>query len=307
MDVYPEHPVDPNFTQQVGPVGEGRIRRSWRLTQVAFDVIRREPRLIGIALIQMAFTLAAAALLFVAAAGAVVTHTIYGTTQVDQTKVALIGIIASFPLTFISVFFGVVMASAASAALRGKHVSIRDAVGVACSRIGDIVIWTIITWLVGVVLRAVIDRIPMGGRLLSFLVGLAWAIATFFAIPVLTLEGASGADAAKRSAELVRRRWGEQISGTVIISAWFGIAFFGLVFVGFVAVAAAASVPALAALLAVVGVLAFVALIAINGAVRSVFSVALYRYARDGEAIGGFSAPDLASPFVPKRGSKSRF
>ena len=307
MSVHPENPTDPMFVGQVGRVGEGRIARSWRLSQVALGIIQREPKLVGIAVIQMATLLVAAAVLFVGAVPAVITHTVYGTTQIDHTRAVMLGLVISLLLTFISSYFGVVMASAASDALRGKHVSIRDALAVANSRLGDIFVWSVIAWLVGVVLRALIDRIPMGGRLLSWLVGLAWAIGTFFAIPVLTLEGCSGSDAARRSAELIRRRWGEGISGSVIITAWTIVAMLGLIASLFVAMFVAAAVPAIGVVLLVGWVVALVGLIAISGAVRSVFSVALYRYARDGEAIGGFAAPDLASPFVPRRGSRSRF
>ena len=56
--------------------------------------------------------------------------------------------------------------------------------------------------------------------------------------------------------------------------------------------------------LALAGLLALVVISACTGAVRQVFSVALYRYAVDGRVQGAFTEHDLQEPFTAKRGGR---
>jgi Family of unknown function (DUF6159) len=302
MSFGPENPVDPIFTHQVGRVGEGRIARSWRLTQVCWTLIGREPALLALAALQTLFTTIAAIVLFVLRPHSTVDAYGLHHSATHNVRFYLLVGIAAWITTAISAYFGVALASAASHALRGKHATVGEALRLATSRLPDIILWSLIAAVVGLALRIIIERIPLGGRVLTFLVGLAWAIATFFVIAVLALEGCPATAAAQRSAQLVRRRWAEGLSGTVIISAWTALALFGTLGVGIVGFAIVGPTNP-AAGLAIVGlmIVAFIAISVVSNTVRQVFAVALYRYARDGDAIGGFDAADLASPFVPRR------
>jgi hypothetical protein len=311
MSIGPENPTSQNFALEVGHAGEGRFARSWRLTKVAWALIGREPALLGLAALQLVFTILAA-VLFVVVAPHFLTHTTTtayqpgtaGTYQpqhvVTASRIVVVAL-AGWVVTFVGVFFGVALASAASTALRGKHATVNDALSIAVSRLPAILVWSLVASLVGLALRLVAERVPLGGRILTWLVGLAWAIATFFVIPVIALEGYDGVGCVRRSGQLVKRRFGEGVSGVVIITVWTTAAMIGLVIAMFVAFALMPSTPAVGLFLLVVTGIGFLALIVVSNTVRQVFAVALYRYARDGDAIGGFTEADLSRPFSPRR------
>ncbi|MGZ5365402.1 MAG: DUF6159 family protein, partial [Mycobacterium sp.] len=54
-------------------------------------------------------------------------------------------------------------------------------------RIGPILGWTLVAFTVGLVLRFLENRFPIAGRIAVWISGAAWAIATFFVVPVIAL------------------------------------------------------------------------------------------------------------------------
>jgi hypothetical protein len=116
---------------------------------------------------------------------------------------------------------------------------------------------------------------------------------------VLAFEGIGPIDALKRSAHLFRQRWGQQVTGNVVIGGIAGL----VVAVGaIIAVAGVALVATSNASGAVAGVVIFlvglvlaVAGLVFSGAVRGVLGVALYRWVADDQAVGPFTAQDLDS------------
>ena len=51
------------------------------------------------------------------------------------------------------------------------------------------------------------------------LVGMAWSLVTFLAVPVIAIEGTGPFETLKRSASIFRERWGQQITGNIAIGA----------------------------------------------------------------------------------------
>ena len=133
--------------------------------------------------------------------------------------------------------------------------------------------------------------------------GLAWSLATLFAIPILALEDCTAPECLKRSAKVVKDRWGEGVSGSVIITGWVILATLPLGIVFALAIAATSAAHALQVALIVAAALTLVAIVAIQGVVRQTFAVALYRYATTGAGHGPFDARDLQSPFAANRAS----
>ena len=58
------------------------------------------------------------------------------------------------------------------------------------------------------------------------------------------------------------------------------------------------------AVLVVIGALVVCVALLVSKALSGIFGVALYRYALDGEVVGGFTQEDLESAVRPKRGAK---
>jgi hypothetical protein len=204
---------------------------------------------------------------------------------------------AIYAAAFITTFFGVALAATADHALRGEDAGLGYGFGVARSRLGAIAGWALLTATVSALIRVLESRGEIA-QIVGSLFGAAWTVVTFLALPVVAMEGLGPIAALKRSAQLFRDHWGGQLGGMVAIGL--GVMLFGLLpsialIVGGVMVlsgSGSAGFGAGAALVAI-GVAGFGISALISSALRQVFAIALYRYAIDGQAIGGFSADDL--------------
>jgi hypothetical protein len=274
----------------------GRIGRGWALTKKSFALVEHDRRLLLMPMLSIVATIAAAVIIFVPVGAWYAASGGKGPWIVG----AVVGIWA---LNFISVFFGVAFIAVAKRSLDGQSWTLGDGWRAAGSRLHVILMWSLVATAVGLILQALEN--VRGGQIVQVAVravlGAAWSIATFFVIPVLALEGANPVDAMRRSVDVVRKRWGEGITGSTAIG---GI---------FLLVIVAAIVPAVAgfALLGsatVVGVLLLVVAAAIvatgmvvNIAVSQLFRFVLYEYATTDRALGPFSSDELASALQPKR------
>jgi hypothetical protein len=129
--------------------------------------------------------------------------------------------------------------------------------------------------------------------------GAAWAIATYFVVPILAIEGIRPRAALARSAVLVRERWGEGLAGAAAIMT--AVMLFGLVpAVALAAVAVTAS-GTLAIVAAAVAVAIVIAALVLGTALSTSFRVVLYRFATDGRARAGFATAELEGAFGSQR------
>jgi len=140
-----------------------------------------------------------------------------------------------------------------------------------------------VTSTVGTILRYIEDRVGLIGKIIVSIFGAGWAIATYLIVPVLVLEDLDVMESIRRSTQLLKKTWGEQLIA--------GLNFFWIILLlmipGFI----------IGALKMPLGILYFVAMIAVMSAARQIFVVALYRYAVSGEAPAGFSNEALGSAF----------
>lgn len=264
--------------------------RGWRLTKVAWALIRRDPTMISIALMGAGCGLAgAAALLYISGYFSSPAH--------SQGHLALVAIIALYPMTFISVFFNVALAGAAAASFDGRPIGVREALGISRKRVGRIAQWSLLAAGVGLLLEQVASRIPGAGRLASWLLGAAWSLATIFAVPLLALEGAGPLETAKESVHLVKRKWGEGVTGLIGIGAWTVFAMIPVGILFGIGLSIRNRDATLGAALIAIAVGAILLVSALSLATRQVFSVALYRHAIGSPGTGGFAAADLEEPF----------
>ena len=184
---------------------------------------------------------------------------------------------------FVILFFNSALIAAANARMEGKDPSLKDGLRAAVDRLFPISMWTLATATFGVAIRLIESRSQKLAVYLSALIGLTWTFATFFVGPVLMFEESSVFPAVKRSVEITRRMWGEQISN----QASFGI-FTLLLTIPGVLLAVAGLLFSRGLLLP--AVMYVLALSVVLSAARTVFTVALYRYAVTGQVPAGFSA-----------------
>jgi len=110
-------------------------------------------------------------------------------------------------------------------------------------------------------------------------------------------------DAVKRSVELLKRSWGENLIGNGGIGVVFGLLMVLAVLLGAVLIGGAVALQsAVAIVLAVaVVVLGLTLLGLVQASLQGIYSAALYRYAEAGEASVGFDQALLQQAFAPKK------
>jgi hypothetical protein len=260
--------------------------------------MRRDPTMISLALMGAGFAIAGVAIVLYAGG-------YFSGAHYSRSHFALVWLIALYPLTFISVFFNVALASAAGAHFDGRRLGLGEALRAAYDRIDRIALWALLSAGVGLLISEIANRLPGGGRLVGWLMGAAWGLATIFAVPLLALEDARPVEALRGSAHLVKSRWGEGLTGVVGIGAWTVIALIPVgVLIG-VGATVANSSPAAGIPIIALGLLVVVVIAALTTATRQVFAVALYRYATD-TPVGGFAQADLEHPFELRKRRRTR-
>ncbi len=276
---------------QQEPPREGRIARSWRLSLIAWRLVRSDPAIVFLALISTLLT-GAALISVYSGIGVFASHG-----HAHTARLALATLILAYPLTFVSVFFNTAIAAAASARMEGSRLGFGGALAVPARRLRQVALWSLLSSVVGIVVEQIARRLPLAGSVAARLFGLTWSLASMFVVPILALEGCTAPACLSRSARLVKERWGEGISGNVIITAWMGVAIVPLAIGLGIGLGATRGEAGPRDTVIAVAIIVFALIVAIAAVVRETFAVALYRYATTGSDGGGFSAADLQAPF----------
>jgi hypothetical protein len=272
------------------------MTRGWRLTKAAWALIRRDPTMISLAIIGAGCGLAgAAAILYFSGS--------FSSSPHSRGDLALAAAIGLYPMTFLSVFFNVALAGAAVSSFDGRPIGVGAALGISWKRLGRIAQWSLLAAGVGLILEQIASRIPGAGRLMSWLLGAAWSLATIFAVPLLALEGAGPLETAKESVHLIKSKWGEGITGLVSIGAWTIVVMIPVGLLLGIGIGIRNQDATASAALIAIAVGAILLVSALSLATQQVFSVALYRYATGGPDTRGFAVADLEEPFRRRGGS----
>lgn len=275
-----------------------RIRRGWALTKKSWTLLNEHRELIrfplygGIATVLLGILLLGPGVFFLDQ------HS-YGA----AIPFVVVGI---YVLSVVGTYFSVGLAAAADRIFRGQaDVTVGDGLAVARSHFAAICGWAALSTAVGVIVGALEQQGGVFGEIAGRLAGAAWSLVTFLAVPVIAIEGTGPLATLKRSASLFRDRWGQQITGNLVIG---GVVFL-LGFLPAVALIALGlviwpSAGFAGAILVVIGALVICVALLISKAIGGIFGVALYRYALDGEVVGGFSREDLESAVRVKKGAR---
>ena len=277
----------------------GRISRGWALAKQSFAVLRNDRSLLLFPIISVPVALVATAIVMGPGVA------LYASDKQEAVLIAF-GVVTLYVLTFIALFFNVALAAAASTGLSGGDSTVGEGLAVARTRLGVIAAWALVQTVVGLIISAIQNaggNDNIAGRVIGGLVSFAWSAATFFVVPIIALEGLGPKAAFKRSLSVLRERWGEGVvgtasaSGVVMLIALLPIVALG--FGGYALLNSGQDVPG-GVLLGLAGVV-FVVAALIGGTVNAIFRVALYRFATDGAAVGGFDPAQMQAAFGPRR------
>jgi hypothetical protein len=207
-----------------------------------------------------------------------------------------------FVCAFIAIFFNAALVFCALEAFAGRTPSLRGGLATAVGRLPQILGWALVSATVGLALNmlqsTLRDRLGFLGSLLGGLLEFAWAVVTYFVVPVLVVDGVGPIEAVKRSSAILKRTWGESIAG----EGGLGIISFLLMLPAFLLIALAAVAGAGPVLVVVVPVviLYIVALSVVFAALGAIFRTGTYIYATTGKAPSNMDPALLQAAFRKK-------
>lgn len=276
------------------PSNETRWQRANRLGRASLEVIGKDRRLLIFPAVSAAVNVAIGGLSFALAGN------LLGGSSHSRRLILVGGLIASYPATFVAIFSGVALAWMLARKLEGEPVRASEGWKAARERTRIILGWTLLVCTVGAVLRVLEEYVPLGGKIVAFVLDLSWSLATLFAVPVIAYEGLGPRDTLRRSTELFRERWGEQTAGVIGVGLFGGL--LSIPGVVLILAGAASSGGGAVALVALGGALLF-AVQAFTISLNHVYRVFLYRSTLDTAAAseGPFSREDLERPFRKRR------
>jgi hypothetical protein len=276
----------------------GRIERSWELVKASWAVLQADKEL----LIFPVLSTIAVTVVMISFAVPMFLAGVFEHGFARGGGIPLVGVVFGF--AFYAVQYTIIfycnsaLVGAAMIRLKGGDPTIADGFRIANRHFTSIVGYALIAATVGLILRNIARR-GVIGRIVASFFGLAWNIATFLAVPVLVIEGVGPIEAVKRSTQLLKKTWGEQIAGNIGIGAAFALGFFGLaaLFAGTLALAISTdSAPVIVGVVAVF-VIAAVLMSLVGSTLSAIYTAAVYRYATEGDAGGMFEAALVRDAF----------
>jgi hypothetical protein len=273
-----------------------RLENSWEMAKRSWAVLKSDKALAWFPIFSFLASLAVVGVFagLVAATGINNNSTGSALRPVGWVLVA-VGYLA---LAFVQTYFLAGLVAGADARLQGGHASIRDALDVANSRLHRLLPWAVVTATVTLILNQ-LERQGVVGQIIGSLIGLAWNLITFLTIPILVIEDVGVGTALRRSKDLFKKTWGENVVG----QAGLGIVGFlvmipGLLVVG---IAAASGSLVVTVLIGAIGVAWILVSATVVAALSGIYRTALYRFASSGVIPPEFAGADFQGAFQPRR------
>jgi len=190
----------------------------------------------------------------------------YGTTA------TYLGIFAYYIVNyFVVVFFNMALIHCTSLYYKGEEVTLRKGLEFSKSKAGTIFAWALFAGCVGAILRIIQENVGILGKIITGLIGIAWSVGAFFVVPVIAYENLGPVDAFKRSAQLMRQKWGENVGAGFSFGLLYLAGFFALGVTGYFLATVIHPFVGIA-----VGVLGFLLLQTVVSAAQTIFVATVY-------------------------------
>ena len=278
-----------------------RLSRSWGLVKASATVLRQDKELLLFPVISLAALAVVVACFALPVIGLGVLDGLRGAGG-KSPAAYVVAFLFYFSQYFVIFFFNVALVGAAMIRLDGGNPTLGDGIRVATSKMASIAGYALIAATVGMVLRAIQERVGFVGKIIVGLLGIGWSVATYLVVPVLAARDVGPIEAVKESATLLKETWGENVIGQVGLSAAFLFIFAGVAFCGAILVMAAMATQSVFLIVAaaIIMVLAIGITALVQSALAGIYAAALYRYATTGEGTKDFDADRMKLAFAPK-------
>jgi hypothetical protein len=251
----------------------GRFGNSWELMKISLGVIRKDKEILLFPLIS-GIVMAVIGLTFIL--GIFFT----GIFLASEALVYVLFFILYFILYFIGIYFNTAVIGCATIRLSGGDPTLKDGFRTANENVGAILGWAVVAATVGLIIRALEERLDFLGKIIVSFIGFAWTMATFFVIPVLIYEKVSVPKAIKRSAYVFKDTWGE----TFISHFGFGLIFGLLSILGVIPLILGFMAGGVLMWVGIsLAIVYFIFIFVLSSAAQGVLVAALYRYATTGQ------------------------
>jgi len=282
----------------------GKFSRSWQLVKQSFAILRSDKQLMLFPVLSAISCLIVTAI--IATGGTLVIMPAMASAAANgeqfhpnQSPLFLVGMFTMYVANyFVIVFFNVALVGVANSRLMGGTWTFRDGIELAWARKGTILQWALVAATVGMILRTIEERMGVIGRIIMRIIGVAWALACYFVVPVLAFEDLTPIAAVKRSSKLFRDTWDEKVIGGFsfsLVSMVLMLPGIGL----FVVAIFLGGLKGLVIGFAVM-ILYFLMLSVMMSAVQGIFNAALYRYACFKQVPPAFDANLVTAAWTPK-------
>ncbi len=291
-----------------------RISRSWQLVKASWGILSQDRELLLFPFLSMIGVIMAGILFAIPFFASGILQMVAERNEQPTGGVVLLNLILLFLFYFVTytiiIFSNTAIVGAAMMRMRGENPTVSDGFRIASERLGKIFGYAAISATVGMILNSIRGSsrgskniaVAIAGAILGGLLEFAWNLVTFLVIPVLVVENIGVVDAMKRSVELLRKTWGEQIVGTFSIGLIFFFVALAVIVPGVLLIMVAAGLKStfLVVLFVIALILALGLLGLISGAVNSIFRAALYSYVTTGSAGQFFNEDVLRGAFKAK-------
>ena len=271
-----------------------RLSNGWKIALNSFKILRANKQLIIFPV------LSGLSLLLIIGSFFTV---ILGAAEWDVDNIAEPGMATSYLLIilfyvvnyFVVVFFNMALIHCTRLYFKGEEVTIRKGLEFSLSRIGVIFSWSLFAGTVGALLKIVQEESGIIGKIITGILGVVWSIATFFVVPVIAYENLGPVAAFKRSAQLMKQKWGESLGATFSFGL---IQFIAMLVIGLLLLFVGSLIHPFAGIaLAVLGV--FI-IITIMSAAQTIFVSAVYHDVTD-DPVTHFNKALIDDLFVSKK------
>jgi len=282
-----------------------RIKNGWELVKRSLSVLKADKEIVMFPVLSVIFTLMLTGVfIFLVVAGGLLSLTV--SENLADATVYLIFLAYMIAVYFVSVFFKAAVITSATIRLNGKNPSFGDGLKTPARHILRILVWALILVAVNIILSMIRGAgknksrgIQIGTEAGAAVAETAWNLLTYFTIPIIIFEELSMWQSMKKSMQLFKETWGENITAQFSVGGIFFLIFLVALVPFIISILTGVAALMMITFVAMLAVMAIIAVI--QSSVNGILVASLYYYATKGKIPSVFDGGMLNRMFVRKK------